>query len=192
MWYLSPTLGTSLSSYQLSGLIAQRSSNTRVLLKLINTHYRYQESSQTTGLTGVQIYWKFSTTYLSWENKMTDFPVDLGRPRDLPTRFRQAHLDKVNSDLSQQMERTQTKFKSMANANAELSAKVADLSQKLASKNWQDFQHPKPHSRKTCVLGSSILRDIDPDKLENTDIICMPGGKIPTIHKKTEWYPWWI
>ena len=95
-----------------------------------------------------------------------------------------AHLDKVNSDLSQQMERTQTKFESMANANAELSAKVADLSQKLASKNWQDFQHPKPHSRKTCVLGSSILRDIDPDKLENTDIICMPGGKIPTIHKK--------
>ena len=95
-----------------------------------------------------------------------------------------AHLDKVNSDLSQQMERTQTKFESMANANAELSAKVADLSQKLASKNWQDFQHPKPHSRKTCVLGSSILRGIDPDKLENTDIICMPGGKIPTIHKK--------
>ena len=86
--------------------------------------------------------------------------------------------------MSQQMERTQTKFESMANANAELSAKVADLSQKLASKNWQDFQHPKPDSRKTCVLGSSILRDIDPDKLENTDIICMPGGKIPTIHKK--------
>ena len=72
----------------------------------------------------------------------------------------------------------------MAKANAELSAKVEDPNHNLASKNWQDVKHPKPHSRKTCALGSSILRDIDPDKLENTDIICMPRGKIPTIHKK--------
>ena len=95
-----------------------------------------------------------------------------------------AHLSKVNNDLAQQMEHTQRKFESMATANSQLSAKVAELSQKLASRNWQDFKHPAQHVKKTCVLGSSIIRDIDPEKLENTDVISVSGGKIPTIHKK--------
>ena len=82
------------------------------------------------------------------------------------------------------MEHTQTKFESMATANSQLSAKVAELSQKLASRNWQDFKHPAQHVEKTCVLGSSIIRDIDHEKLENTDVISVSEGKIPTIHKK--------
>ena len=39
-------------------------------------------------------------------------------------------------------------------------------------------------SNRTLVIGSSIIRDFDQDKLENTDVISISGGQTTDVHKK--------
>ena len=41
-----------------------------------------------------------------------------------------------------------------------------------------------PGKRKDLVMGSSVIRDIDAYKIENTDITCIKSGKIRDIHEQ--------
>ena len=93
-----------------------------------------------------------------------------------------AHLNKVNGELIKEIHATQARCESMATANTELSNRVSELSQQLASRTWQGFNQSDTNAGKTCVIGSSIVRDVDPDKLVNTDVISISGGTIPMIH----------
>ncbi|CAH1794957.1 unnamed protein product, partial [Owenia fusiformis] len=43
---------------------------------------------------------------------------------------------------------------------------------------------PPNDNVKSLLIGSSIVRDIDEAKLNNTEVICIRGGKISDIHKK--------
>ena len=93
-----------------------------------------------------------------------------------------AHLNKVNGELIKEIHATQARCESMATANIELSNRVSELSQQLASRTWQGFNQSDTNAGMTCVIGSSIVRDVDPDKLVNTDVISISGGTIPMIH----------
>ena len=38
--------------------------------------------------------------------------------------------------------------------------------------------------RSQLIIGSSIIRDIDQGKLQDTDVICIPGGTIDTVKQR--------
>ena len=96
-----------------------------------------------------------------------------------------AQLTTTNTSLANQLRTTRAKCEELATANTALSTTVADLSAKIASQNWQQFRAAaKPTTRRSVVIGSSILRDLDQDKLDNTDVISISGGKVPDIHRK--------
>lgn len=44
--------------------------------------------------------------------------------------------------------------------------------------SWESFRKPA----NSVLIGSSLIRDIDENKLVNTSVICKPGGKIQNIH----------
>ena len=58
--------------------------------------------------------------------------------------------------------------------NCTLRQQIADMARENSSTTWQQF--PKAHG--TLLLGSSIVRDVDPDKLVSTKCISVSGGKI--------------
>ena len=35
-----------------------------------------------------------------------------------------------------------------------------------------------------CLVGTSLISDIDPNALVNTDIICVPGAELPQVTSK--------
>ena len=69
--------------------------------------------------------------------------------------------------------------------NAQLRQRVADVAASSSDERWRQF--PRAHG--TAILGSSIVRDIDQNKLVATKCICMPGGHIKDIHTKLDQFP---
>ena len=69
--------------------------------------------------------------------------------------------------------------------NAQLRQRVADVAASSSDERWGQF--PRTHG--TAILGSSIVRDIDQNKLVATKCICMPGGHIKDIHTKLDQFP---
>ena len=54
-----------------------------------------------------------------------------------------------------------------------------------SDERWRQF--PRAHG--TAVLGSSIIRDVDQNKLVATKCICIPGGHIKDIQGKVDQFP---
>ena len=69
--------------------------------------------------------------------------------------------------------------------NAELRGSINAVYQDASTTHWSGL--PKPSN--TVVFGSSIIRDIDDTKLINTQCICVSGGKIDDIRKKSHGVP---
>ena len=69
--------------------------------------------------------------------------------------------------------------------NAELRKQIADNHQNTSSEQWKQF--PKAHG--TVVLGSSIIRDIDPNKLVATKCVCISGGLIKDVQTELDNFP---
>ena len=69
--------------------------------------------------------------------------------------------------------------------NAELRKQIADSHQNTSSEQWKHF--PKAHG--TVVLGSSIIRDIDPNKLVATKCVCISGGLIKDVQTELDNFP---
>ncbi len=66
------------------------------------------------------------------------------------------------------------------NERADLRKKVTELTIKLNSQTWRQFRSQP----KSVVIGSSVIRDISQSRLQNTDVICISGGKISNIKDK--------
>ena len=58
--------------------------------------------------------------------------------------------------------------------NTNLRKQIAEMDQNSSAATWQQFS--RAHG--TLILGSSIVRDIDPDKLVSTKCVSVSGGKI--------------
>ncbi|CAH1798661.1 unnamed protein product [Owenia fusiformis] len=82
-------------------------------------------------------------------------------------------INKTNADLVKQLSRKTAD-------NEELHKEVATLRKQLVNKTVS----PPNDNVKSLLIGSSIVRDIDEAKLNNTEVICIRGGKISDIHKK--------
>ena len=69
--------------------------------------------------------------------------------------------------------------------NVKLMQTIGDISQKTNEQQWQQF--PKPHG--TVVLGTSIIRDIDEQKLVATKCVCIGGGLIKDLQAAVDRFP---
>ena len=63
--------------------------------------------------------------------------------------------------------------------------RVADVAASSSDERWRQF----PRANGTAVLGSSIIRDIDQNKLVATKCICIPGVHIKDIQAKVDKFP---
>ncbi|CAH1801393.1 unnamed protein product, partial [Owenia fusiformis] len=91
--------------------------------------------------------------------------------RDLTESVNELHaLNKTNSDLVKQLARKSADNEELHKENAALRGQIKS-----------NANLPKP---KSLLIGSSILRDVDETKLENTDVTCIRGGTISDVHKR--------
>jgi len=62
--------------------------------------------------------------------------------------------------------------------NTEWRRVISEMSQNISNLSWKSFQQPS----KSVLIGSSLIRDIDANKLVDTSVVCKPGAKIKDIH----------
>ena len=63
-----------------------------------------------------------------------------------------------------------------------LRSEIITLKEKVASLTWRTFRQPNQPS--SLLIGSSLIRDVDSDLLVDTEVVCLPGGKLTGIEKK--------
>ena len=61
----------------------------------------------------------------------------------------------------------------LSDENAKLRTKIDELISENARLLWQGFAN-----RNSLLIGDSVIREIDPSKLHNTEVLCLPGGRI--------------
>ncbi len=83
---------------------------------------------------------------------------------------RDGHMQK----LVQSFKDKTTEHEKALRENADLRAKVSELSTKLSEQSWNNFRSDE----KSLVVGSSIIKDISSSKLDNTEVVSKSGGKI--------------
>ena len=62
-----------------------------------------------------------------------------------------------------------------------LRSKVSELHSKLNETTWSNIR--SQHKDKGLLVGSSIIRDISEQNLDNTEMICLRGGRINDVKK---------
>jgi CRISPR/Cas system CMR subunit Cmr6 (Cas7 group RAMP superfamily) len=88
------------------------------------------------------------------------------------------HMQALKTELS-------VKSKQLSDAVNEVSslrAVIADLNSNIASQTWKSFQSKNKQSP-TLFVGSSMIRDVSGSQLENTEVVCIPGGCIKDVAK---------
>ena len=95
----------------------------------------------------------------------------------------QTMASKLDSN-SDQMNDLVTLNAQLMNDNGALRKSVTDLTTRLSQISWKSFTRPRTQS--DLLIGSSLIKNIDKDKLTDTDVICKPGGTIDTVTKELE------
>ena len=66
--------------------------------------------------------------------------------------------------------------------NAKLTSNIATMTERLNALTWKTFR--ESDQQKALFIGSSIVRDVDENKLHDTDVQCLPGGQIADVKRK--------
>ena len=90
------------------------------------------------------------------------------------------------SKLTSEVQRLGLKLDRLSDDNSKLTTDnsslrniVADLTQKVSELSWKLF---KPTNQaQDLLIGSSIIRDVYPNKLKDTEVVCKPGGTIDSV-----------
>ena len=95
--------------------------------------------------------------------------------------IRQSYI-KLVADLQNRLQDKDTEIRQLHEDNAELRVKVASLTAEMASKKWQEFRT----SDRDLLIGDSVISPIDENKLVNTDVKSLSGGRIHTVKAELE------
>ena len=89
--------------------------------------------------------------------------------------------DKITEikDLKLKCQNFQTENETLRQRSMDLEYEMTALKSKLT-----DLSPTSRTPKDSLVLGSSLVRNIDPNKLANTNVCCMPGAKIADIRDK--------
>ena len=65
--------------------------------------------------------------------------------------------------------------------NAALRCEIVTLKEQVATLTWRTFRQPSQPS--SLLIGSSLIRHVSRDKMVDTEVMCIPGGKLAGIEK---------
>ena len=68
-----------------------------------------------------------------------------------------------------------------------LRKEVVTLNEQVATLTWRTYCQPNQPS--SLLIGSSSVRNVRRDKLVDTDVICLRGGKLADVKTKLEQQP---
>ena len=68
-----------------------------------------------------------------------------------------------------------------------LRKEVVMFNEQAATLTWRTFRQPSQPS--SLLIDSSLVRNVSRDKLVDTDVICLPGGKLADVKRKLEQQP---
>ena len=88
----------------------------------------------------------------------------------------------ASSEKERRDERIRTEERAMA-----LHKEVVTLKEQVVTLTWRTFRQPSQPS--SLLIGSSFVRNASQDKLVDTDVICLPGGKLADVKRKLEQQP---
>ena len=83
----------------------------------------------------------------------------------------------TNMQLTTALANKEAECNALVNDNETLSTKVASLTTKLSKRSWE-FYTAKP----TLLIGDSLIRNVDENKLDNTIVRSMSGTTIGDVH----------
>ena len=89
-------------------------------------------------------------------------------------------LNETNNSVS---EENQT----LREENAGLRKRIDELTNKLTAKAWNYLRDNS--KEKSLLIGDLTIRDIDKNKLINTDVICIPGANVRQIQDELKDHP---
>ena len=86
------------------------------------------------------------------------------------------------SERERRDERAKTKERAVA-----LCKEVVTLTEQLVPLTWRTLVQPSQPS--SLLIGSRLVRNVSQGKLADTDVICLPGGKLADVKRKVEQQP---
>ena len=89
-------------------------------------------------------------------------------------------LNETNNSLSEEN-------LALREENAGLRKRVDELTDKLTAKVWNFMRDNS--NEKSLLIGDLTIKDIDKNKLRNTDVMCIPGAKVQQIHDELKNQP---
>ena len=98
------------------------------------------------------------------------------------------NIDKIkqeNEKVKCMLKERDDKLEGIIRENTELRGRIATVSNNASADHWQNL--PRPQG--TLLVGSSLVRDIDENKLSSTKVMCIPGGKINDIKARISSMP---
>ena len=82
----------------------------------------------------------------------------------------------MHKDISSKFADLHEELETMKHDNELLRVKVVKLSTQQQRQQW-----PTHRPERIVVVGTSLIKHIDEDKLRNTKVICLPGGKLRQV-----------
>ena len=90
----------------------------------------------------------------------------------------QMKVSKQLSDIKEQNDCT-------TQDNVVLRTEITQLRAEISAKHWSKKDKPK----QTIVIGSSLVKHMDESKIQNTKVMCKPGGKVKDIAEQVKALP---
>ena len=105
--------------------------------------------------------------------KISDIAAALGSMDQLFTSVRTISEQLVASERARQDDRIMI---------IALRSEIITLKEKVANLTWRTFRQPNQPS--SLLIDSSLIRDVSSATLVDTEVVCLPGGKLAGIEKK--------
>ena len=96
-----------------------------------------------------------------------------------------------NTTISKMQDTIAQKDKHHSELIGQLTELQSENTRLIVEKNrnkWEKFRN-QPSGQRTILVGSSEIRDIDQNKLLNTDVKCLPGAKVSDLTKEVSLLP---
>ncbi len=91
-------------------------------------------------------------------------------------------IDTADQSRKEELEKLTTANESLTKENRTLQKSVADLTLQISELRWQSFR--KEGAKSSALLGDSMIRDVCPQKLNDTKVVSKPGGTIQDINQE--------
>ena len=90
-------------------------------------------------------------------------------------------IDTANQSRKEKLEKLTAANESRMKENRTLQKSARDLTVQISELPWQSFR--KGGAKSSALLGDRMIRDVCPQKLNETKVVSTPGGTIEDINQ---------